>query len=56
MLKNAAAVKAFGGEARIEKMKTIDRLLMKAVTKGKRDSLKLSYEKYGLLYKGSRGK
>lgn len=44
LLKNAAAVKAFGGEARIEKMKTIDRLLMKAVTKGKRDSLKLSYE------------
>ena len=44
MLKNAAAVKAFGGEARIEKMKTIDRLLMKAVTKGKSDSLKLSYE------------
>lgn len=44
LLKNAAAVKAFGGEARIEKMKTIDRLLMKAVTKGKSDSLKLSYE------------
>ncbi|MFR2824476.1 MAG: hypothetical protein ACLTCQ_07795 [Enterocloster bolteae] len=44
LLKNAAAVKAFGGRSADREMKTIDRLLMKAVTKGKSDSLKLSYE------------
>ena len=44
LLKNAVAVKEFGGEARIEKMNTIDKLIMKAVTKGNRDSLKLLYE------------
>lgn len=44
LLKNAVVVKGFGGEARIEKMKMLDRLIMKAVTKGNHDSLKLSYE------------
>lgn len=44
LLKNAVVIKSFGGEARLDKMKTIDKLIMKTVTKGNYSNLKISYE------------
>ena len=44
LLKSAVAVKSFGGEARVDKMKTFDKLIMKAATKGDNKDLKISYE------------
>lgn len=44
LLEHARVVKAFGGEARMERMKGLDKLVMKAVTKGDTQSLKLSHE------------
>lgn len=44
VLKNAAPVKCFGAEARMDKMKAIDKMIMKAVTKGSDGFSNLSYE------------
>ena len=44
LLKHASVIKGFGGEARLNKMKTIDKLIMRAATKGRYDSLKISHE------------
>lgn len=41
-VKAAKSVKAFGGEARLEKMKFMDKLIIKAATKGDYSSLKIS--------------
>lgn len=43
LLENALATMAFGGEARLEKMNTLDKLIMKAATKGQNTSLQISY-------------
>jgi len=44
LLQNAVIVKSFGGEARLDKMKALDRLIMKAATKGNHNNLKISQE------------
>lgn len=38
---NAKSVKVFGGEARISKMSFVDKIVMKAATKGNYDDLKI---------------
>ncbi len=45
LLKNAATVKMFGGEARLDKMSFIDKLIVKSATKGQYKNLKISHEK-----------
>lgn len=44
LLSHAISVKVFGGEVRPEKMKAVDRLIMKAAAKGKLEDLKISDE------------
>lgn len=44
LLKNAVIVKNFGGEARTDKLKGMDKLIMKAATKGNYSNLKISHE------------
>lgn len=44
LLENAKAVKIFGGEARLEKMNFLDKLIMKSATKGNYENLKISHE------------
>lgn len=44
LLKSAVTIKDFGGEARIDKMKFIDKLITKAVIKGNHENLKISHE------------
>ena len=44
LLKHAVSVKSFGGEARLDKMKAVDKLIMKVVTKGDYGSLQISHE------------
>lgn len=43
LLGNAAVIKSFGGEARIEKMRFLDKAVMKAGIKGNHEALKVSY-------------
>lgn len=42
LLKSAIVVKGFGGEARIDKMKFMDKLIMKAALKGGNENLHIS--------------
>lgn len=42
LLEHAVVVKSFGGEARLVKMKTVDKLIMKVVTKGNYNNLTIS--------------
>ena len=44
LLEHAKATEVFGSEARLEKMKFVDKTLLKAVTKGDFSSFKISYE------------
>lgn len=44
LLKSAVVIKDFGGEARIDKMKGMDKLIMKAAIKGNYENLKISHE------------
>lgn len=44
LLKNAVAIKNFGGEVRLDKMKVIDKLIMKAVTKGNYENFQISHK------------
>ncbi|WP_099466923.1 flavodoxin domain-containing protein [Konateibacter massiliensis] len=44
LLKSAIVIKDFGGEARIDKMKFIDKSIMKTVMKGNHEALKISHE------------
>lgn len=44
LLKSAVVVKDFGGEARIDKLKGMDKLIMKAAIKDNYESLKISHE------------
>lgn len=44
LLKSAVVVKYFGGEARMDKMKAFDKMIMKAATKGNCENLKISHE------------
>lgn len=44
LLKHAVTVTNFGGEARMDQLKGIDRLVMKIATKGNEKSLNLSHE------------
>lgn len=44
LLKNSVVIKDFGGEARIDKMKFIDKSIMKAAIKGSHEKLKISHE------------
>jgi len=44
LLSHAKATDAFGSEARIEKMKFLDKGILKAVTKGDFSSFKIDYE------------
>ncbi len=44
LLESTVVVKDFGGEARIDKLKGIKKLIMKAVLKDNYESLKISYE------------
>lgn len=45
LLEHAVVIKAFGADARNEKMKVIDKMIMKAATKGNNEALKISYER-----------
>lgn len=42
--KNAVVIKDFGGETNMDKMNAIDKMIMKAVTKGNPKSLKILHE------------
>lgn len=44
LLKSAVIIKDFGGEARMNKLKGIDKFIMKAATKGNYENLKISFE------------
>lgn len=44
LLKSAKSISVFGGEARLEKMKFFDKLIMKSVTKNDYNSLKISQD------------
>ena len=44
LLSHATTTKTFGSEVRLEKMRTMDRLLLKAVTKGDFSSFQISNE------------
>lgn len=44
LLEKAVVTKCFGGEGRPNNMKGLDRLILKVATKGKHESLKISYE------------
>ena len=44
LLESAIVIKGFGGEARLEKMKFVDKTIMKTVTKGNYEALKISNE------------
>lgn len=44
LLESAVVVKDFGGEARIEKLKGINKLIMRAAMKDNYESLKISHE------------
>lgn len=44
LLKSALVIKSFGGEARLDKMKVVDKIIMKAATKGHYENLKISKE------------
>ena len=44
LLKHAEATEVFGSEARFEKMKFLDKTILKAVTKGDFSSFKISYD------------
>lgn len=44
LLKNAKTVKMFGGEARLEKMSFLDKLIVKSATNGNYKNLKISHE------------
>ncbi|MFL8710290.1 flavodoxin domain-containing protein [Clostridioides sp. GD02377] len=44
LLENANAIGIFGSEARLEKMKFLDKLIMKSVSKGNYDSFKISQD------------
>lgn len=44
LLKNAVAIENFGGEARVDKLKVMDKLIMKAATKGNYRDLTISHE------------
>ncbi|KPI52430.1 flavodoxin [Clostridioides difficile] len=44
LLENANAIGVFGSEARLEKMKFLDKLIMKSVSKGNYDSFKISQD------------
>lgn len=44
LVEHAAAIQTFGSDARTEKMRVIDKLIMKAATKGREEVLKISYE------------
>lgn len=45
LLENANAIGIFGSEARLEKMKFLDKLVMKSVAKGNYDNFKISQDK-----------
>lgn len=44
LLESANAIGIFGSEARLEKMKFLDKLIMKAVSKGNYDSFRISQD------------
>ncbi|AVD35160.1 flavodoxin domain-containing protein [Clostridioides difficile] len=44
LLESANAIGIFGGEARLEEMKFLDKLIMKAVSKGNYDSFRISQD------------
>ncbi|UDN56876.1 MULTISPECIES: flavodoxin domain-containing protein [unclassified Clostridioides] len=44
LLKSAKSISVFGGEARLEKMKFFDKLIMKSVTKNDYNGLKISQD------------
>ena len=44
LLEHAKITKAFGSEARLEKMKLLDKSILKAVTKGNFSSFEISYD------------
>ena len=44
LLGHAKAIEVFGSEARLKKMKFLDKSILKAVTKGNFSSFKISYE------------
>ncbi|MCC0629222.1 flavodoxin domain-containing protein [Clostridioides sp. ES-S-0108-01] len=45
LLESANAIGIFGGEARLEKMNFLDKLIMKSVTKGNYDNFRISQDK-----------